>query len=101
MGLDARTGREVWHFEWKGNGGNHIGNRGVGIRGDALYFVTPDCHLVSLELKNGKERWRQTICDLDRYITRRRPPVIVGNHVIVGQSRDDYDIRATSSRTIR
>jgi len=54
--LDARTGREVWHFEWKGRGGNHIGNRGVGILGDSLYVVTPDCHLVSLNVRDGKER---------------------------------------------
>ena len=36
--IDARTGREVWHFEWKGKGGNHIGNRGVGILGDCALF---------------------------------------------------------------
>ena len=54
--------------------------------------MTPDCHLVSLELKNGKERWRQTICDLDRYYYASAAPVIVGNHVIVGVSGDDLDI---------
>jgi len=90
--LDARTGREVWHFEWKGRGGNHIGNRGAGILGDSLYVVTPDCHLLSLNLKDGKERWRQTICDLDRYYYASAAPVIVGRHVIVGVSGDDLDI---------
>src|SRR5260221_14210322 len=29
--IDARTGREVWHFVWKTRGGDHIGNRGVGV----------------------------------------------------------------------
>ena len=47
---------------------------------------------MSLELKNGKERWRQTICDLDRYYYASAAPVIVGNHVIVGVSGDDLDI---------
>ena len=78
--IDARTGREVWHFEWKGRGGNHIGNRGAGILGDALYFVTPDCHLVSLDVKNGKFYYGSVA------------PVIVGNHVIAGVSGDDLDI---------
>src|SRR5260370_42256176 len=29
--IDARTGREIWHYFWKTRGGDHIGNRGVGI----------------------------------------------------------------------
>ena len=90
--LDARTGREVWHFEWKGKGGNHIGNRGVGILGDSVYVVTPDCNLLSLDIKNGKERWHQSICDIDQYYYASAAPVIVGNHVIVGVSGDDLDI---------
>ena len=29
--VEARTGREIWHYTWPRNrGGNHIGNRGVG-----------------------------------------------------------------------
>ena len=51
--LDARTGREIWYFENKSTGGIHIGNRGVGIRGDSVFTVTPDCHLVSLDIKDG------------------------------------------------
>ena len=46
-------------------GGIHLGNRGAAIHGDWLYFETPDCHLVSLNIKDGKERWRKEICDLD------------------------------------
>ena len=90
--VDARTGREIWHFVWQSKGGNHIGNRGVGILNDWLYVVTPDCHLVSLNIKDGKERWRQTICDLDRFYYASAAPAIVGNHVIVGVSGDDLDI---------
>src|SRR6267378_4263640 len=36
--LDARTGRELWHFEWQSKGGIHIGNRGVGVYRNWLYF---------------------------------------------------------------
>ena len=56
--VEARTGREVWHYTWTRNrGGIHIGNRGVAVLGDSLYFVTPDCNLVALDIKTGKERW--------------------------------------------
>src|SRR5437763_92053 len=37
--VDARTGREIWHYNWTSNGGDHIGNRGVGIDGDRLFFL--------------------------------------------------------------
>jgi alcohol dehydrogenase (cytochrome c) len=90
--LDARTGRELWHFENKSTGGIHIGNRGVGIRGDSVFVATPDCHLVSLNIKDGTERWRKTICDLDLYYSASAAPIIVGNHVIAGVSGDDLDV---------
>ena len=40
--VDARTGREIWHYLWKSSGGNHLSNRGVAVLGDWLYFETPD-----------------------------------------------------------
>ena len=89
--VDARTGREVWHYVWPSNGGEHIGNRGVGIYGNWLYFETPDCNLVSLNLKDGKERWHKTICDLDQYYFGSMAPLVVKNHVITGVSGDDLD----------
>jgi acido-empty-quinoprotein group A len=89
--VDARTGREIWHFVWEGKGGNFIGNRGVGILNDTVYVETPDCHLVALNIKDGKERWRQTICDLDRYYYASAAPIVIRNHVIVGVSGDDLD----------
>src|SRR5262245_21432660 len=64
--VDARTGREIWHHAWQSKGGTHVGNRGVGVFRDWLYFETPDCNLVSLNLKDGKERWRKTIGELDQ-----------------------------------
>ena len=89
--VDARTGREIWHFAWPSTGGIHIGNRGVAIAGDWLYFETPDCHLVSLNVKDGSERWRQKICDLDLFYYGSVAPVIVKNMVIAGVSGDDLD----------
>src|SRR5215475_12928907 len=58
--VDARSGREIWHHAWQSKGGTHIGNRGVGVFRDWLYFETPDCNLVSLNLRDGKERWRKS-----------------------------------------
>ena len=90
--VDARTGREIWHFTWPSKGGIHIGNRGVAVSGNWLYFETPDCHLVSLNIKDGKERWHKPICDLEQMYFGSAAPLIIGNHVIVGVSGDDTDV---------
>lgn len=91
--IDARSGREIWHYAWQNSkGGWHIGNRGVGILGEYLYFETPDCNLVSLNLKDGTERWHTEICDLDQFYYASVAPVIVKDHVITGVSGDDLDI---------
>ncbi|SPE32420.1 Pyrrolo-quinoline quinone [Candidatus Sulfopaludibacter sp. SbA6] len=89
--VDARTGRELWHYAWESKGGIHIGNRGVGVYGNWLYFETPDCNLVSLNIQGGKERWRKTNCDLDEFYYGSVAPLIVKNHVIAGVSGDDLD----------
>ena len=90
--IDARTGREIWHFTWQSKGGMHIGNRGVGVYGNWLYFETPDCNLVSLNLKDGKERWHKPICDLDQMYFGTIAPLIIEESVITGVSGDDLDI---------
>jgi alcohol dehydrogenase (cytochrome c) len=89
--IDARTGRELWHYTWQSKGGIHLGNRGLGIYGEWLYFETPDCNLVSLNIKDGTERWRKPICDLDLFYYGSVAPVIVKNTVITGVSGDDLD----------
>ncbi|HEX7360509.1 MAG TPA: acido-empty-quinoprotein group A [Bryobacteraceae bacterium] len=90
--IDARTGRELWKYHWNSNGGWHLGNRGVGIYGSWLYFETPDCNLVSLNIKDGSERWHKPVCDIDRFYTATVAPIVIKNHVIVGVSGDDLDI---------
>ena len=89
--VDARSGREVWHYAWTSHGGEHIGNRGAAVYGNWLYFLTPDCNLVSLNLKDGTERWRKQYCDLDQYYFGSMAPLVVKNHIITGVSGDDLD----------
>ena len=90
--VDARTGREIWHYVWKSAGGIHIGNRGVGIYGSWLFFETPDNHLVSLSLKDGKERWNREIADVKLEYFSTPAPVIIRNHVLVGVGGDSMDV---------
>src|SRR5271168_784623 len=49
---DARNGKIIWHY-YRESQGDHIGQRGVGMYKDWLYFETPDCHLISIDAKTG------------------------------------------------
>jgi alcohol dehydrogenase (cytochrome c) len=88
---DARTGRQIWHYQYPQNTGSTIGNRGVGMYGDWLFFESPDSHLISLDAKTGQERWRVEIADPKLDYTSTVAPVIVGNHVLVGIGGDHLD----------
>ena len=90
--VDARTGREIWHYYWKTRGGIHIGNRGVGMYHNWLFFETPDNYIVSLDATTGKERWHHEIADVKQEYFSTPAPLIIGNHVIVGMGGDSLDV---------
>jgi len=90
--IDARSGREIWHFYWKTRGGDHIGNRGVGMYGNWLYFLTPDNYFVSLDAATGKERWHHEIANMKREYFSTNAPIVIGKHVIIGVGGDALDV---------
>ncbi len=90
--IDAHSGRELWHYFWRSQGGIHIGNRGVGMYGNWLYFETPDNYLISLDAKTGKERWHKKIADVKQEYFSTPVPMIIGNHVVVGTGGDSLDV---------
>jgi acido-empty-quinoprotein group A len=89
--VDAKYGREIWHYKQTSEG-DHIGNRGVGMYKDWLYFETPDAHLVCLNAKDGKVRWKIELADGKLGYFATMAPLVVGNHVIVGVSGDVTDV---------
>ena len=90
--VDARTGREIWHYFWRTRGGIHIGNRGVGMYGNWLYVLTPDNYFISLDAATGKERWHKEIASVKREYFSTSAPVIVGRNVIIGVGGDSLDV---------
>ena len=86
--VDARDGRELWHYFWKTKGGTHIGNRGMGMWHNYLYMETPDDYLVSLDAKTGKERWHKEVAELSQGYFSTPAPVVAGNHVLAGTGND-------------
>jgi alcohol dehydrogenase (cytochrome c) len=84
--IDARDGREIWHYFWKTRGGIHIGNRGVGMYGNWIFFLTPDNYFVSLEAATGKERWHHEIANVKREYFSTSAPITPGRRIRAGPS---------------
>jgi alcohol dehydrogenase (cytochrome c) len=91
--VDALSGREIWHYRYRNSEGNLIGNRGVGMYMDWLYFETPDAHLLCLNARNGSLLWDATLADVKLGYWATMAPLVVHNHVIVGISGDTQNLR--------
>jgi alcohol dehydrogenase (cytochrome c) len=86
--VDARSGHMIWHYTRPVKQGLHIGHRGLAMYKGWLYFTTPDCHLISLNAKDGSVRWDETFADVNQGYWSTVAPLVVGNHVIAGVSGD-------------
>lgn len=91
--VDARSGHQIWRYTYPPNKGFHIGQRGVAMYKDSLYFTTPDAHLICLDAKDGKVRWNIVIADSAKGYWTTLSPLVVRNHVIVGVSGDFDNLR--------
>ncbi len=90
--LDARTGKEVWHYDWVDHGGHLVGQRGVGIWKSNVYFLTPDDWLIALNANTGRELWRKNYADARKQYFSTSAPLVVKNHIIVGVGGDAMDM---------
>lgn len=90
--VDARSGRQNWHYHYHANEGLHIGQRGVGMYKGRLYFETPDAHLLSLDAKSGEVQWDVVLADVKLGYWATMAPLIIRDHVIAGVSGDFNDL---------
>jgi alcohol dehydrogenase (cytochrome c) len=88
--LDARTGRQIWHFT-RPSQGDHVGHRGVSIAGNRLYFGTPDAHMIALDARNGEKLWDVEVADWKFGYYISVPPLVLKDRLIVGISEDQTD----------
>jgi alcohol dehydrogenase (cytochrome c) len=90
--VDARTGQQNWHYHYHRNEGLHIGQRGLGMYRDRLFFETPDAHLLCLDARNGHVLWDKVLADVKLGYWATMAPLVVGNHVLAGVSGDFNDL---------
>jgi alcohol dehydrogenase (cytochrome c) len=86
--IDARTGKERWHYLHPANNAFHIGHRGAAVYKETVYLTTPDCHLIAFDAETGKVKWNVMIADSNKGYWSSNAPLVVGNHVLVGVSGD-------------
>ena len=90
--LDARSGKELWRYDWVDHGGHLIGQRGVGIWKTRVFFLTPDNWLIALDANTGKELWKKNYADARKQYFSTSAPLVVKDHVIVGVGGDAMDM---------
>ena len=91
--IDARSGHQLWHYAYPANKGFYIGQRGVAMYKDWLYFTTPDAHLISLNAKDGTVRWSIVVADASQGYWTTMSPLVVRDHIIIGVSGDFDNLR--------
>ena len=88
--VEARTGRELWHYGFPNPRRGGGGSRGVAVLGDSVYFA-PECNLVALDIKTGAQKWAKEFCSMEMMYYSTAAPVVIKDKVIVGVSGDDLD----------
>jgi alcohol dehydrogenase (cytochrome c) len=98
IALDARTGREVWHYSRPDSDGliddasRHL-NRGVGVWQSRVYMETDNAHLLCLDARSGNLLWEVAYAPGNKNYGATSAPLVVKDKVIVGTSGGDDGVR--------
>jgi alcohol dehydrogenase (cytochrome c) len=92
--IDARTGKQIWHYRRQlptglTYGGFNVVNRGFGMLGNRLFMSTLDAHLIALDRNSGDLLWDTPLADFKLGYAATVAPLVVKDKVIVGNSGGD------------
>jgi alcohol dehydrogenase (cytochrome c) len=96
--LDARSGREIWHYSrprsqgMAGDAASGI-NRGVAVLGDRVFMVSDNAHLFALHRFTGQLIWDVEMADSRRNYGSTGAPLAVNDLVVTGVSGGDEGVR--------
>ncbi|MBT8115092.1 MAG: PQQ-dependent dehydrogenase, methanol/ethanol family [Arenicella sp.] len=103
--LDARTGREIWHYDAKVDKAHLIKtccgpvNRGVALWQDdddsplQVFFGALDGRLIALDASTGKENWAVQTTPTDGNYSITGAPRVVKGMVIIGNGGAELGVR--------
>lgn len=96
--LDARGGREIWHYSrprsqgLAGDAASGI-NRGVAVLGDRVFMVSDNAHLFALHRFTGQLLWDIEMADSHQNYGSTSAPLVVNDLVVAGVSGGDEGVR--------
>ncbi len=92
--LDARSGRQIWHYSQPltkgviGDAGTAI-NRGVAVLGNTVFMVTDHAHIIALNRLSGELLWDTEMADYRKHYGATSAPLVVKDLVLSGTSGGD------------
>jgi alcohol dehydrogenase (cytochrome c) len=93
VALDAVTGREYWKLsrplDPKAYYNAYEVNKGMAIARDTLFWVTVDCHLLAIDVKNGRVIWDKVLADFKKGYQYNVPPLVIRDMVILGPATNE------------
>ena len=99
--LDARTGRELWHWdpaipdEEQGGPSVCCGdvNRGLALHGDRIFVGLLDGRLVALDRRSGRVAWSVQTTPAGQDYTITGAPRVFRDRVVIGNAGAEYGVR--------
>jgi PQQ-dependent dehydrogenase (methanol/ethanol family) len=96
--LDAKNGRQIWHYSrplTKGVIGDaaSVINRGVAVLHDKVFMLTDNAHMIALSRLTGQLLWDTEMADYRQHYGGTGAPLVVGNLVMGGTSGGDEGAR--------
>lgn len=96
--LDARTGRQIWHYSRPVSEGliddaSQHHNRGVGVWHTKVFLETDNAHLLCLDARSGHLLWDVPYAEGNRNYGATSAPLVVKDKVLVGTSGGDDGVR--------
>jgi len=99
VAIDVRTGKQVWKtpVEWPAELTKvvccGVSNKGAAIFDGKLFRTTLDAHVIALDMKTGKEIWRQKAAEWKEGYTMTVAPLLANGVLISGISGAEYGTR--------
>jgi alcohol dehydrogenase (cytochrome c) len=96
--LDARTGRQIWHYSRPVSEGliddaSQHHNRGVGVWHAKIFMETDNAHLLCLDARSGHLLWDVPYAEGNKNYGATSAPLVVKDKVLVGTSGGDDGVR--------
>ncbi|QOZ51818.1 methanol/ethanol family PQQ-dependent dehydrogenase [Bradyrhizobium sp. CCBAU 53338] len=99
MAVDAKTGKQIWKtkIEYPAETPRivccGIINRGAALFDGKLFRTTLDANVIALDIKDGKELWRQKAADIKEGYSMTVAPLVADGVVITGISGAEFGTR--------